>query len=419
MRKALDSLALYGGPPVRREPFPERGHVGAEEKAAADALFDRAMATGIAPGYDGDEETAYCEELAAYLGGGYVDAVSSGTAGIYATLKALNLEPFTEVVVGPVTDPGGLMPVPLSNLIPVIADAAPNSYNTGPEEVEAVLTPLTSAIIVPYVAGEPADIEGIMEVARRRGIPVIEDCAQAHGARLHGRMLGTFGDVGVFSTMFGKHHSTGGQGGAVFTRNEAVYQAVRRASDRGKPFFLPAGSTNVIASLNLNLSDLAAGIGRVQLRKLPEIVRRRRAVVAALAEGIAGLQTVSIPTPIDGAEPSYWFLRIRFRPQTATCDKATFCRALLAEGLPVTEEYRAMPHTMEWFVRRRVFGTSGYPWASPDYAGDRDRRFPCPNAHATTESHFRLNVHEAWGDAETEDAIAILGKTERAYVATA
>ena len=116
MRKALDGLALHGGPPVRREPFPERGHVGAQEKAAIVALFDRAMATGIAPGYDGDEETAYCEELAAFMGGGYVDAVSSGTAGIYATLKALELEPFTEVIVGPVTDPGGLMPVPLCNL---------------------------------------------------------------------------------------------------------------------------------------------------------------------------------------------------------------------------------------------------------------------------------------------------------------
>ena len=138
-----------------------------------------------------------------------------GHAGIYAALKALNLEPFTEVIVGPVTGPGGLMPVPLSNLIPVIADAAPNRYNTGPEEVEALLTPLTSAISVPHIAGEPADIDGVVEVARRHGIPVNDDCAQAHGSTLHGRMLGTFGDVGVFSTSFGKHHSTGGQGAAV------------------------------------------------------------------------------------------------------------------------------------------------------------------------------------------------------------
>ena len=72
-------LAVHGGPPVRRELFRERGHIGAEEKAAIDALFDRATASGITPGYDGEEETAYCEELAAYLGGGYVDAVSSGT----------------------------------------------------------------------------------------------------------------------------------------------------------------------------------------------------------------------------------------------------------------------------------------------------------------------------------------------------
>ena len=105
-------LAIDGGPQVRSEPFPQRGSIGPEEKAAVDALFDRAIASGIAPGYNGEEENSYCEEFAAYMGGGYVDAVSSGTAGIYVSLKALGLEPFTEVIVGRSPIRGASCPFP-------------------------------------------------------------------------------------------------------------------------------------------------------------------------------------------------------------------------------------------------------------------------------------------------------------------
>jgi perosamine synthetase len=409
-------LAIHGGPRLRVEPFPARGHIGPEEKAAVDALFDHAIETGSAPGYNGDEEIAYCEEFAAYLGGGYVDAVNSGTSAIYVGLKALNLEPFSEVVVSAVTDPGGMMPIPLLNLIPVVADTAPGSYNSGPEQIEALISPLTSAIVVAHIAGEPADIEGIMAVARRHNLPVLEDCAQAHGARINGRFVGTFADVAAFSTMSGKHHCSGSQGGLVFTKSEELHHEIRRQSDRGKPFFLPAGSTNSTAALNLNLNDMAAAIGRVQLKKLPDLAARRQVVVAGLGEGIDDLPTLSLPPLIPGAEATYWFLRMRFHAEYATCDRDAFCQALIAEGLPINPSYRAaLPHTMDWFVNRRVFGRSGYPWSSPDYKGDRDRHFPCPNAHAVMENHFNLHIHENWSGADIDDAVAIFSRVDEYY----
>ena len=404
-------LAVYGGPRLRTGPFPARGSVGWEEKAAVDALFDQAIAAGNAPGYNGEEEEAYCREFSAYLGGGFTDAVSSGTSAVYVALKALDLEPFSEVIVGAMTDPGGMMPIPLLNLIPMVADTCPGSFNTGPEQIEALITPRTRAILVPHIGGEPADMAGILRAAARYGLPVIEDCAQSHGAAIDGQKVGSFGVMAAFSTMFGKHHCSGGQGGLVFTREEPVYQAVRRASDRGKPFFLPPGATNVTASLNFNLSDLAAAIGRVQLRKLPGAVERRRAIAARLASGIQGLEVVSVPAYIPGAEPSYWFMRIRFHAERAACDKDAYCQALLAEGLPVEPSYRAaLPHQMEWFTRRRVFGSSGYPWASPDYSGDPQQQFPCPNANQAVEQHFNLRFHENWSDADVEDALAIFHK---------
>jgi dTDP-4-amino-4,6-dideoxygalactose transaminase len=392
--------------------------IGEEEKAAVDAVFDQAIASGNAPGYNGEQEEAYCRDFAAYLGGGFVDAVNSGTSAVYVALKALDLEPFTEVIVGAITDPGGMMPVPLLNLIPMVADTCPGSFNTGPEQVQALITARTSAILIPHIGGEPADMQGILQVAGRCGLPVIEDCAQSHGARLNGQMLGTLGRVAAFSTMFGKHHCSGGQGGLVFTRDEPLYQSIRRASDRGKPFFLPQGATNTMASLNFNLSDLAGAIGRVQLKKLPDLVSRRRTIVAKLTEEIETLQAISIPELVTGAEPSYWFLRLRFHAGRAACDKETYCQALMAEGLPLQPSYRfAMPHLMDWFINRRVFGSSGYPWASPAYRGDPQQQFPCPNAIAAVEQHFNLLLHENWSHTDIEDAIAILHKVDEAYAA--
>jgi perosamine synthetase len=413
--KERNQLALHGGPKVRTAPWPERGHVGREEKEAVDALFDESIRTGIAFGYNGPQEEAYCGEFAAWLGGGYADAVNSGSTAVHVALRSLDPEPFTEVIVSPITDPGGMMPIPLLNCIPMVADAAPGRYNTGVEQVEELISPRTSAIVVAHIGGEPADIDGIMELAGKRGIPVVEDCAQAHGARLNGNLVGTTSDVAAFSLMFGKHQCTGGQGGMVFTKDGKRSWKVRQSSDRGKPFGLPAGSTNAIAALNHNLNDLAAVIGRVQLKKLPGIVERRRAFVAEVSKGMADLETVRIPPQLPGAESSWWWWRLEANLERLSCDKDTYCRALAAEGLGINPYYRAMPHLYDWFTKRSVFGTSGLPWSSPAYKGDAKRMFPCPNALRSIERQFNLTVYESYGPKEVADMVEIFRKVDRAY----
>ena len=164
------------------------------------------------------------------------------------------------------------------------------------------------------------------------------------------------------------------------------------------------------------MNDIASAIGRVQLRKLPQMVQRRRSIVARIRQGVADLETVSLPTPLEGAEPSYWFLRMIFHTERATCDKDTFCQALSAEGLSIQADYRGgLPHSHDWFVQRRVFGDSGYPWVSPDYDGDPNREFPCPNANAALDAQFNLQFHENWGEREVADLIAIFRKVNEAY----
>ena len=154
-------------------------------------------------------------------------------------LHALDPEPFTEIIVGPITDPGGVMPIPMLNCVPVIADAAPGCFVPGPKQIEELITPYTSVIVIAHIFGEPADMEGIMRIARKHKIPVVEDCAQSHYAKLNGKLLGTFGDVAAFSTMFGKHHCAGGQGGIIVGPRMRSCTKSPPCVRRGKPFGLP------------------------------------------------------------------------------------------------------------------------------------------------------------------------------------
>jgi len=413
---AMKQLAMNGGDKVRIEPWPPRYLFAEEEKRAAMDLFDASIASGAAFSYNGAVEEAYCREFAAFLGGGYADAVNSGTSAVYVALRALDLEPFTEVIVPPVTDMGGVMPVPLMNCIPICADTGPGIYNCGPEQIEARITERTSAIIVAHIAGLPADMDPILETARAKGIPVVEDCAQAHGATYKGRYVGTMGDVAAFSTMSGKHHATGAQGGVVFTKREDLYWQARRASDRGKPFGLDNASSNVTCALNLNLNDLSAAIGRVQLKKLPAILDGCRNAAKAIDARCRALKAVTPNMGLPGTEGAFWFLTFRLDRDKVDCDLDTFVKALQAEGLPFSHHYTQPFTQQEWFKKRAVFGTSGYPWTCPLYLGDPGQEYPLPNMEQAHACLFSIKVHENVKDQEADDVFAALRKAEAAFL---
>jgi len=409
-------LAIDGGPKTRTKPFPSRSLFGQEEKQAAIELFDAAIESGNAFGYNGPHEEAYEKAFAELMGGGYADAVNSGSSAVFVALGALNLDACSEVVVPPITDCGGIMPVVMLNCVPMVADAAPGSFNVGPDQIEDVLTEHTKAIVVAHIAGEAADMDPIMELANARGIPVVEDCAQSHGAKHRGRLVGSIGAVGAFSTMSGKHHATGAQGGVVFTKDEGLFWEAKRFADRGKPFNLEDAGGNVRVGLNLNSNELAAAIGLVQLKKLPGIVERRRAAVEGIIKGIESSQTVRLGWQPAESEASYWFLRLHLDVDRLTVDKAQFCSALSAEGIPCGAGYGALPHRYPWFTEHRAYGNTGYPWTSPDYKGDPNRQFPTPKAVVADAACFRISVHENYGPEDAEDIAKALLKVEEAYL---
>ena len=378
-------------------------------------LINREMSRGGALIYGGAEEKAYCDAFAKYLGGGYAKAVNSGTNAVYVALKALDLEAGSEVVVPAITDSGGTMPVALLNCIPVPADSDRGSLNTSAEQIKKVLSRRTSAIVVAHISGHPVDMDPVLELAAELRIPVVEDCAQAHGSVYKGRMVGSLGAISAFSTMFGKQHCTGAQGGVVFTRDTLLYARVRQISDRGKPYSALGNPANLVASLNFNQDEIGMAIGRVQLEKLPRAIQSRRSFVSMVEKGLREVDGVSFIGDRPGCSGSYWFLTMRLDTSKLNCDSHEFASALTAEGIGgASAGYPFFPTDQPWHRDAVVFGKSGLPW-SAFCEPPVPRPFELSNAHAASRQIVRVDVHESLGFREARDLVVAVKKIIRYY----
>lgn len=404
---------VHNGRRTRRLPWPRRRHFDYRERRAVLRVLDREVRAGGSVVYGGAEHKAYCRAFAEYLGGGYAHAVNSGTNAVYVALRALDLEPGNEVIVPPITDAGGTMPVPLMGCIPIPADSRPGSLNVSADQIRAVLSERTSAIVVAHIGGYPIDMDPILQLAAERRLPVVEDCAQALGAVYKGRMAGSLGTISAFSTMFGKQHCTGGQGGVVFTQDTLLFARVRQIADRGKPHGTLGNPTNVIASLNFNQDEISMAIGRAQLEKLPGAVEARRAFASLVRDGLEGNGAVSVTGVLPDTSPSPWFLMLRLELGALRIDSAGFASALRAEGIDgVHAGYPFYPTDQPWHRDAAVFGCSGLPWAM---SNSKPRTFQLPNAYAANQSIVRIDVHEQLTAIEANQLIRAVTKIVRYY----
>ncbi|MBI5447027.1 MAG: DegT/DnrJ/EryC1/StrS family aminotransferase [Deltaproteobacteria bacterium] len=402
----LHDLALYGGRKTREAPLPPRRLFGEAELAMVKAVFEESWAEGVDFGFQGTYEDEYCRKFSELQGGGFADAVSSGTAAVYLALRSLGPEPGDEVVVSPVTDPGSVAPALLLGLTPVVADARPGGYNVGPAEFEASLTEHTTAAVLTHSGGVPLDLDPILEIARSRGVALVEDCSQAHGATYRGRKVGTFGDVAAFSTMFSKAHATGGCGGVVYTRDEERYWLLRSLADRGKPFraddFNPKDPRSFLwPTLNFNQNELACAIGISTLGRLERIVEQRRTLAAKLSEGLRACVAVApAPSLPAHSEGSPFFYTAEVDTGKLTVPKEEFARAVAAEGVWINPNYTYV--VSEWPWLRRYVGSVA----------------DTPNAAAYRARTFNILFHERFGDEEIEDIVSAVRKVESVYCRT-
>lgn len=227
--------------------------------------------------WTGEECRAFEREFAEWVGVPYAVALANGTVALDVALKALGIGPGDDVVVTPRSFIASVSCVVNAGANPVFADVDADSGNLTAETVRAVLTPRTRAVIVVHLAGWPADMDPIMALAQERGLFVIEDCAQAHGARYKGRSVGAIGHVGAWSFCQDKIMTTGGEGGMVTTRDRDLWSRMWSYKDHGKSYEAvyerehPPGFRWLHESFGTNwrMTEMQAAIGRIQLRRMP------------------------------------------------------------------------------------------------------------------------------------------------------
>lgn len=343
------------------------------------------------------------ERFAAMLGVKHAFACASGSAAVHCAVAAIDPEPGDEIVTTSITDMGALAPILYQGAIPVFADVDPNTYNVTAETIARVLSPRTRAIIVTHLFGNPAYMDDIVTLAASKGIPIIEDCAQAFLSRSAGRYVGTIGAVGAFSLQQGKHITTG-EGGIVTTNDDAlarrIFLFINKAWGYGDP-----NPDHTFLALNYRMSELCGAVAAAQIEKLEPVVARRRALAYDLDVLLANVPGVETPAVQPGAKHVYWKYAIRIDDRIVPGGVNAIAKLLRERDIFTAPRYIQKPAFMcEIFQAQRTFGNSRWPFsiARPE-AVDYDRsRFP-----GTFEALERVLVIP-WNDRFTDDDVTYI-----------
>ena len=294
--------------------------------------------------WTGTECRQFEKEFADWCGSRHAVAVANGTLALDLALKGLGIGPGDEVVVTPRTFIASISTVINAGATPVFADVDRDSGNISAETISRVLTPRTRAVICVHLAGWPCDMDPIMALAAEHGLYVIEDCAQAHGARYKGRAVGSIGHVGAWSFCQDKIMTTGGEGGMVTTNDRAVWNAMWSYKDHGKSWQAvyeqqhPPGFRWVHNSFGTNwrMMEVQAAIGRVQLRRMAHWTAVRQQNAALISEAVRQHDVVRDPTPDTDIEHAAYKKYLFVRPEklAAGWSRDRILDAISARGVP-------------------------------------------------------------------------------------
>lgn len=322
--------------------FPGWPHYADDEIAAVGEL----LRTGRVNYWTGPDVACFEQEFAQYCGAPHAIALANGTLALQGALLGLGLCPGDEVIVTPRTFIASAAVIGLAGAVPVFADVDRDSQNIDPRHVASLIGPRTVGVIAVHHAGWPCDMAALVGLAERHGLWVVEDCAQAHGARIGGRAVGSFGDAAAFSFCQDKIMSTGGEGGMLVCKDPAVwarawsykdhgkdYSAVQEAASDGRP-----GVPWVHRSLGSNwrMAGVQAVLGRMQLPKLEGWNTLRARNAERLRARLAANPALRIPTPPASVRHANYRFYVFLRPEClrAGHDRNGLVAALQARGVP-------------------------------------------------------------------------------------
>ena len=352
--------------------------------------------------WTGDEGRSFEREFAQWVGTDHAVSVANGTLALDLALRALEIGPGDEVIVTPRTFIASISTVVSAGATPVFADVDRDSGNLSPAAIASVISERTRAIIPVHLAGWPADMDGILALARPRGIHVVEDCAQAHGAKIGDRMVGSIGDIGAWSFCQDKIMTTGGEGGMVTTNDERLWSTMWSFKDHGKSWDAvynrehPPGFRWVHETFGTNwrMLEMQAAIGRIQLGRMARWTERRTAIAHRLAAVLGEFkQAVRVPMPDASMVHAFYRLYAYVRPEGLKTgwNRDRIVSEVMARGVPLYQGSCA-----EVYLERAFEGTGWRP-------AER-----LPIARELGETSLMLLTHPTLTDAEVETACEVV-----------
>ncbi len=385
-------LAIHGGKPVRTEPFPVYRTIGAEEKKAVQEVLDSGalsqfLGSWTPDFYGGPRVQALERAWEDYFGVRHAVSVNSATSGLFAAVGAAGVGPGDEVIVSPYTMSASAVAAVVYGAIPVFADIDPETFCLSPESIRERITPRTKAILVVDLFGHPADFEAIMQIAQEHGLIVIEDAAQAPGARLGDKFAGTLGHIGVFSLNYHKTIHTG-EGGVVVTNDPGLAERLQLIRNHAEVVVGKKGVTNLVnmVGFNYRMTEIEAAIGVEQLKKLGGLLAPRIAAAEFLTTRLRNLPGLTPPVVRPGVRHGFYVYTLRHDAGKAGVPRAAVAAALAAEGIPLMQGYVEPIYLQPMYQRRIAFGDGGFPFTYPGYHGTLNyERGLCP---VTERMHF-------------------------------
>ncbi len=283
----------------------------------------RVLASGKVNTWTGQDTTAFEQQFATWCGTDHAIAMANGSLALSAAYLAIGLSPGDELITTPRTFIATASSAVLLGAKPLFADVDPDSGAITAATIEPLITPRTKAIAVVHLGGWPADMPAILDLASSTGLTVVEDCAQAHGARINGRSVGSFGDVAAWSFCQDKILTTAGEGGMVTTNRTDLWDAMWAFKDHGKTHEAVFGREHPPGfrwlherfGSNFRLTELQSAIGRIQLQRLPEWTAIRTRHAGRLAAALSDLSVVRVPLPPKGVEHAWYKFTAFVRPE--------------------------------------------------------------------------------------------------------
>lgn len=415
-------LALLSGDPIRKHLFPFHNTIGNAEKAAVQRVFDSGtlssfLGTWHTDFYGGPEVLAFEKKWADMIGATDAVSVNSNTSGLPAAVGACGVGPGDEVIVSPYTMSASAIAPIIFGGVPVFADIDPETFCLDPRSIEQRITTRTKAILVVYIFGHPADMDPILAIARRRGIRVIEDCAQAPYSKYKGRFVGTLGDLGVFSFNLSQAYLYRRRRHGDDERS-GLAERVRLIRNHAEAVVGPKGTENLqnMLGYNFRMTEIDAAIGSAQMDRLPESFRAEHAKY--LNEHFAKLPGLTPPEVKYESQHAYYLHVLIFDRERAGIRRDTFVKAIQAElpsarhreTAPIIGCGYAKPLYLQPLYQKRAAACS---FNCAKYEGNgqlRSRPLPGDRADVFRRSDPNENVKESLTDADRADVVRAFDK---------